>query len=95
MLHGVRESEDKNANDVIMKTVKEDMYIDMREEDLDRPHRVGNTKVMKNGYQIRPNYQIYSLWYKNTVYKNKKSLKGKNFLVIESLSATRVLLKEA
>ena len=32
-------------NDVIMETVKEEMDIDMREENLDQAHRVGNLKV--------------------------------------------------
>ena len=32
-----------------MKTIKEEMDIDMREEDLDRTHHVGNPKVSKEG----------------------------------------------
>lgn len=39
----------KNTNDIIMKTIKEEMDIDMREEDLDWTHHVGNPKVSKEG----------------------------------------------
>ena len=34
-------------NDVIMETVKEEMDIDMREEDLDQAHHFGNLNVCK------------------------------------------------
>ena len=57
LLHGARESEDENANNVIIKTDKEKMYVHMREEDLDRTHYVGNTKLSKEG-KPRPNYEI-------------------------------------
>ena len=46
LLHGVRELEFENTN-VIMKIVKEEIDVDIREEDLDRTHRVGNPKVCK------------------------------------------------
>ena len=95
-LHGVRELERENTNDVIMKTVKEEMDIDIQEKDLDQTHRVGNPKVCKDG-KPRP-IIIKSACYnvRSTVYENKKKLKGKNCLITEILTATRVgLLKEA
>ena len=95
-LHGVRELQGENTNDVIMKTVKKEMDIDIREEDLDRTYSVGNTKVFKEG-KPRPiiiKFARYDV--RSTVYKNKKKLKGKSFLITESLTAARVgLLKEA
>ena len=48
LLHAVRESGEKNTNDAIMKTMKEEMDIDIHEEDLDRAH-VGNPQVCKEG----------------------------------------------
>ena len=36
LLHDVRESGDKNTNDAIMKIMKEEMDIDIHEEDLGR-----------------------------------------------------------
>ena len=49
LLHGVGELEDENTNDVIMKTMKEEMDVDIREEELERTRRVGNRKVCKEG----------------------------------------------
>ena len=95
MLHGVQELESESTNDVIMKTVKEEMDIDIREEDLDRTHCVGNPKVNKEG-KPRPiiiKFARYDV--RRTVYKTKKKLKGKSFLIAVSLTATRAgLLKE-
>ena len=72
-LHGVRELERENTNDVIIKTVKEEMDIDIQEKDLDQTHRVGNPKVCKDG-KPRP-IIIKSACYnvRSTVYENKKS----------------------
>ena len=79
-----------------MKAVKEEMDIDIREEDLDRTCHADNPKVSKEG-KPRPTI-IKSACYdvRNTVYKNKKKLKGKSFLITESLTAARLALsKEA
>ena len=96
LIYGPRELEGENTNDVIMKTVKEEMDIDIREEDLDRTHRVGNPKVCKED-KSRPiiiEFARYDV--RSAVYKNKKKLKGKSFLITESLTAKRAgLLKEA
>ena len=93
LLHGVQELEGKNMIDVI---VKEEMDIDIQEEDLNWAHHVGNPKVCKEG-KWRPvilkfaRYDVCS-----AVYKNKNKLKGKSFLITESLTAQHVgLLKEA
>ena len=83
-------------NDVIMKTVKEEMDIDIREEDLDQIHRLGNPKVCKEGKPRPIIIKIDRYDVRSTVYKNKKKLKNESILITESLTATRVgLLKEA
>ena len=46
LLHGVQELEGKNMIDVI---VKEEMDIDIQEEDLNWAHHIGNPKVCKEG----------------------------------------------
>ena len=48
LLHDAWELEGENTNDVIMKTIKKKMDIDIQEEDLDQTHRVGNPKVCKD-----------------------------------------------
>ena len=42
-----QKSEGKSKNDVIMKTVEEEMDIDIPEEDLDQTNRVGNPKFSR------------------------------------------------
>ena len=48
-MYGVQELEGKNTNDVIIRTFKKEMNINMREEDLDLTNPVGNPKVSKKG----------------------------------------------
>ena len=79
LLHGVRELEGENTNNIIMKTVKEEMDIGILEEDLDQTHRVGSPNVCK---EVKPRPIIIKFAcfdVSSTVYKNKKKLKGKTF----------------
>ena len=79
-----------------MKTVKQEMHIDIREEDLDRSHHVGNPKVCKRGKQRPIIIKFARHDVCSTMYKNKQKLRGESFLIKESLTATLVgLLKEA
>ena len=90
LLHGVQELEDENMDDIIMKTVKEEMDIDIWKEDVDRKHRIDNSSKPR---PIIIKFACYDV--RSTVYKNKKKLKGKNVLVTESLkvvSATFLLV---
>ena len=43
-LHGVQELEGENTNDVIMKSFKDKMDIDILDENLDQTNRVGNPR---------------------------------------------------
>lgn len=92
-----------------MKTVKGRMDIDMLTEDLDRTHCVVSLKTSKEGkpkpiiiesarYDVRKiqctKVSVYTVSSIQGTKKVKK-LKGKNFMITESLRATRVgLLKE-
>ena len=40
LLHGVKETDDENTDDIIIKTICEEMGVEVREEDLDRTHRI-------------------------------------------------------
>ena len=91
LLHGVRELEGENKNDIIMKTMKEEIDIDIRQQDLDQKHRVGNTKVCKEG-KSRPIIIKFSRYYVHSAVDKKK----KKVLITERLTAKRVgLLQEA
>lgn len=74
LLHGARELEGKNTNDVIMKTVTEKIDIDTREDDLYRAHGVDNPKESK---EVKPTAIIIKSAchdVRNTVHKNKKEV---------------------
>ena len=91
LLHGVRELEGENKNDIIMKTMKEEIDIDIRQQDLDQKHRVDNKKVCKEG-KSRPIIIKFSRYYVHSAVDKKK----KKVLITERLTAKRVgLLQEA
>ena len=91
LLHGVRELEGENKNDIIMKTMKEEIDIDIRQQDLDQKHRVDNTKVCKEG-KSRLIIIKFSRYYVHSAVDKKK----KKVLITERLTAKRVgLLQEA
>ena len=42
MLHGVQENENENTDDIVLKTMSEELDTEIKENDLDRTHRIGN-----------------------------------------------------
>ena len=42
LLHGVQENENENTDDIVLKTMSEELDIEIKENDLDRTHRIGN-----------------------------------------------------
>ena len=95
LLHGVVETKDECTDDIIIKTCAEELGIDVKQEDLDRSHRLG--KVKRNDNKPRPivvKFAHYAV--RNKVFSNKKKLKGKKLLITESLTVYRMkLLDEA
>ena len=95
LLHGVRENSNENTDDIVVKTISENLDIDIQKEDLDRTHRVG--KGNRADGKARPiiiKFARYNV--RRNVYSNKRKLKGKSVLITESLTAARVrLLKQA
>ena len=95
LLHGVRENSNENTDDIVVKTISENLDIDIQKEDLDRTHRVG--KGNRADGKARPiiiKFARYNV--RRNVYSNKRKLKGKSLLITESLTAARVrLLKQA
>ena len=93
LLHGVRENSNENTNDIAVKTISENLDIDIQKEDLDRTHRVG--KGNRADGKARPiiiKFARYNV--RRNVYSNKRKLKGKSLLITESLARVR-LLKQA
>ena len=48
VLHGVNESNDENTNEIIIKTFSEELGVEIKEDDLDRSHRLGKPKRKDN-----------------------------------------------
>ena len=42
LLHGVQENENENTDDIVLKTMSEELDTEIKENDLDRTHRIGN-----------------------------------------------------
>ena len=77
-LHGVVETNAECTDDIIIKTCAEELGIDVKQEDLDRSHRLG--KVKRNDNKPRPiivKFARYAV--RNKVFSNKKKLKVKNY----------------
>ena len=95
LLHGVVETNTECTDDIIIITCAEELGIDVKQEDLDRSHRLG--KVKRNDNKPRPivvKFAHYAV--RNKVFSNKKKLKGKKLLITESLTVYRMkLLDEA
>ena len=91
LLHGVVETNAECTDDIIIKTCAEELGIDVKQEDLDRSHRLG--KVKRNDNKPRPiivKFARYAV--RNKVFSNKKKLKGKKLLITESLTVYRMKL---
>ena len=85
LLHGVQENENENTDDIVLKTMSEELDIEIKENDLDRTHRIGN-RNRKDGKSRAIIVKFTRYATRNKIYSNKKKLKGKKFLITESLS---------
>ena len=95
LLHEVQENENKNTDDIVLKTMSEELNIEIKENDLVRTHRIGN-RNRKDGQPRAIIVKFTCCAIRNKIYSNQKKLKGKIFLITESLTSRRYnLLKEA
>ena len=79
------------TDDIIIKTCAEELGIDVKQEDLDKSHRLG--KVKRNDNKPRPIIVKFARYAaRNKVFSNKKKLKGKKILMTESLTVYRMKL---
>ena len=95
LLHGFQENENENTDDIVLKTMSEELNIEIKENDWDWTHRIGN-RNRKDGKlrAIIVKFTRYAT--RSKICSNKKKLKGKKFLITESLTSRRYhLLKEA
>ena len=91
LLHGVVETNDECTDDIIIKTCAEELGIDVKQEDLDRSHRL--CKVKRNDNKPRPiivKFARYAV--RNKVFSNEKKLKGIKLMITKSLTVYRMKL---
>ena len=95
LLHGVQENKNENTDNIVLKTMSEELDIKIEENDLDRTNRIGSrNKEAGKPPAIIVKFTRYAI--QNKIYSNKKKLKGKNVLITESLTSRRYnFLKEA
>ena len=89
VLHGANESNDENTNEIIIKTFSEELGVEIKEDDLDRSHRLGKPKRKDN--KPRPiivKFARYAV--RREIFMNKRKLKGKRLLITESLTSSRM-----
>ena len=94
MLHGIKEESKEDTDDVIIKSLSENLDIELDEEDLDRTHCVG--KPNRSDGKPRPIIIKFSRYnVRRDVYSKKLKLKSKNIVIFENLTVAGVkLLKQ-
>lgn len=91
LLHGIPEDKEEDTDELVLKTLKDDLALQIDEKELDRTHRIG--KPRKAGENPRPiivKFSRYNL--RRKVFTNKKRLKGKKIMITESLTSRRMSL---
>ena len=87
LVHGIAETNDENADDLVLKTINERLDANITENEMDRSHRIAR----KKGGQ-RPRPIIVKLTRHNTrkkVFASKRKLKGTGISITESLTTKR------
>ena len=95
LIHGVTEDKKEDTDSVVINIIKNDVEVEISENDIDRTHRIGAPK--NPGERPRPiivKFARYNV--RKKVFKNKKRLKGKKTSITESLTKNRMeKLKQA
>ena len=89
LLHGVKEGDNEDTDKIVVKLTQDDLGEEIDVADLDRTHRIGNSKNL-NG-KTRPiivKFARYNV--RKRIFGNKKKLKGKPVSITESLTKFRV-----
>ena len=87
LIHGIKEEENENTDDLVIQTIKEDLHEDITQLDLDRSHRIGKASPGK-ARPIIVKFTSYNV--RSKVFGNKRKLKGKRVSITESLTKLRV-----
>ena len=93
LIHDVKENQNEDTDEVVTNKIKSEMDLDISPGDIDRTHRIGVPSKGKNRSII---VKFVRYMDRRSVFSNKKTLKGKNMSITESLNKIRMsALKEA
>ena len=90
VLQGGNESNDENTDEHLMKILSEELGVKIKEDHLDRSHRLGKLKKDNKPRPIIVRFARYALT--KRIFLNKRKLKGKRLLITESLKSSRMQL---
>ena len=85
LVQGIAETNDENIRDLVLKTINEKLDVEIKENEIDRSHRIGRKK---DGQKPRPTIiklKRYNI--RKKVSASKKKLKGTGVSITESLTA--------
>ena len=93
LLHNIPETSNENTDDLVIKTVNEELLEAITINEINRSHRLGKSQAGK----IRPVIVKFARYHtRNKIFRKKKLLKGKQVSITESLTKRRMAeLKEA
>ena len=92
LLNNIPETSNENTDDLVIKTVNEELLEAITINEIDRSRRLGKSQAGK----IRPAIVKFSRYHtRNKIFRKKKLLKGKQVSITESLTKKRMAeLKE-
>ena len=88
LIHGVKEEQNEDTDNVVVKLIKDNLEEDVDLTELDRFHRIGKKKSNGKARPIIVKFARYNV--RRKVFYNKKKLKGKNISITESLTKFRM-----
>lgn len=88
LIHGVKEEQNEDTDNVVVKIIKDNLEEDVPLTELDRSHRIGKKNSNGKARPIIVKFARYNV--RRKVFYSKKKLKGKNISITESLTKFRM-----
>ena len=88
LVHEIVETNNKNKENLVLKTINEKLDIEITENEIDRSHGIGRKKDEQRSKPIIVTLTRYNT--RKKVFPSKRNLKGTNVSITESLTAKRM-----